>query len=136
MLNSPLSKCSLVLLVLCAMTHPYPVLLYCTLTHTLSSLYRQEQQQAQELSQVLEAARGFRRLHEAQAGIAARRAVQRAVHTLTRLGGALKGTLDVMTHAAVAGRLVNGLCEATAGVMLRHHMTIQCLLSCLQSGMR
>ena len=75
----------------------------------------QERQQVQELGQVLEAAHGFRRLHEAQAGIAARRAIAWVLHTLTRLGNALKGVLDVRTHAAVAGRMVDAVCGMAAG---------------------
>ncbi|KAK9805040.1 hypothetical protein WJX73_005717 [Symbiochloris irregularis] len=85
---------------------------------THACLTQMERQQVQELGQLLEAARGFRRLHEAQAGIAARRAIARVLHTLSRLGNALKGVLDLRTHAAVAGRIVDAVCGMTAGSIL------------------
>lgn len=73
-------------------------------------------EQPKELLLALDGTGGFRRVHDAQRGIAARRALQQLLHGFRQLGNALGGVLAPRDHVscaalvleAVAGRIAGG----------------------------
>ena len=64
---------------------------------------------------MLAQAQGWRGLHQAQRGIAARRVVQQAQHALRRLGDALGGTLAPRDFVRAAAAAVDALAERAGG---------------------
>ena len=75
----------------------------------------QAARQAEEVGQVLAQAQGWRGLHQAQRGIAARRVVQQAQHALRRLGDVLGGTLAPRDFVRAAAAAVDALAERAGG---------------------
>ena len=75
----------------------------------------QAARQAEEVAQVLAQAQGWRGLHQAQRGIAARRVVQQAQHALRRLGDVLGGTLAPRDFVRAAAAAVDALAERAGG---------------------
>lgn len=56
-------------------------------------------------------AEGFSRVHKAQHGIKARKAVQQALHVLRRLGTVLRGVLPPAALAEVGERVISAAAE-------------------------